>query len=50
MINKKMVYLPPWHEAGIKQISDFFIFFRLLPFGFKVFHPKKLKIIQDAPF
>ena len=22
MINKKMVYLPQWHEAGVKQISD----------------------------
>ena len=24
MINKKMVYLPRWHEAGVKQISDLF--------------------------
>ena len=23
-INKKIIYLPRWHRAGIKQISDLF--------------------------
>ena len=34
MINKKMVYLPQWHEAGVKQISDLFDEYenRFLPF------------------
>ena len=33
-INKKIVYLPRWHKAGVKQISDLFDEYenRFLPF------------------